>query len=117
MESKIKVYIPKEYFKHAGYTKDEESNATATGDAKSRTSMKSLQMPRKPQTPFKERFNEKLEYPNAQSQKSGSKVNNKLLMLRHVGPGANGDDSISVLSGVISLVDDFKSKATASDHM
>ena len=39
MESKIKVYIPKEYFKDAGYIKDEESDAVATGDAKSRTSI------------------------------------------------------------------------------
>jgi hypothetical protein len=116
VESNIKVYIPKEYFKHTGYIKDEES-AAATGDAKSRTSMKSRQMPRKPQTPFKERFNEKLEYPNAPSQKSGSKVINQGPRLRHVGPGANGDDSISVLSRVISQVDDFKSKASASDLM
>ena len=116
VESNIKVYIPKEYFKHTGYIKDEES-AAASGDAKSRTSMKSRQMPRKPQTPFKERFNEKLEYPNAPSQKSGSKVINQGPRLRHVGPGANGDDSISVLSRVISQVDDFKSKASASDLM
>ena len=79
--------------------------------------MKSRQMPRKPQTPFKDRFNEKLEYPNAPSQKSASKVINQGPKLRHVGPGANGDDSISVLSRVISQVDDFRSKASASDIM
>ena len=64
VDSNIKVYIPKDYFRHTGYLKDDES---AAGDAKSRTSIKTRQMPRKPQTPFKERFNEKLEYPNAPS--------------------------------------------------
>ena len=59
-DSNIKVYIPKEYFKHAGYIKDEG----LTEDGRSRISVKtSRQQPRKPQTPFKDRFNEKLEYP------------------------------------------------------
>ena len=116
VDSNIKVYIPKEYFKHTGYLKDEET-AAAVGEVKSRSSMKSRQMPRKPQTPFKERFNEKLEYPNAPSQKSGSKVINQGPKLRHVGPGGNGDDAVSVLSRVISQVDDIRSKATASDIM
>jgi len=51
----VKVFIPKQYFKHAGYIKNDESVASEVG---------SRAQPRKPQTPFKERFNEKLEYPN-----------------------------------------------------
>lgn len=99
VDSNIKVFIPKEYFKHTGYIKDDE---TAGGDAKSRTSMKSRQMPRKPQTPFKERFNEKLEYPHGPpSQKSGTKIINQGPRIRHVG-GTAGDDAVSVLSRVIS---------------
>lgn len=105
-DSNIKVYIPKEYFKHTGYIKDEE-------DGK----MQSRQQPRKPQTPFKERFNEKLEYPGAPSQKSGKQmINNQAARIRHVGgPGAGGDDSVSVLSKMVSQVDDTRSKAASSE--
>jgi|LauGreDrversion4_2_1035121.scaffolds.fasta_scaffold234113_2 hypothetical protein len=38
VDSNIKVYIPKEYFKHTGYIKDDE---TAGADVKSRTTSKS----------------------------------------------------------------------------
>lgn len=38
VDSSIKVYIPKDYFRHTGYLKEDES---ATADNKSRTSMKS----------------------------------------------------------------------------
>lgn len=53
-DSSMKVFIPKEYFKHAGYT--EKSETASTID-------QTRAQPRKPQIPFKERFNEKLEYP------------------------------------------------------
>jgi hypothetical protein len=39
VDSNIKVYIPKEYFKHTGYLKEED--AGTAGEEKSRTSMKS----------------------------------------------------------------------------
>jgi hypothetical protein len=90
VDSNIKVYIPKEYFKHTGYLKDEEGAPN-----------QSRQQPRKPQTPFKERFNEKLEYPSAApSQKSGKQmINHQAPRVRHVG-GAS-DETASVLSKVI----------------
>lgn len=62
-DSNIKVYIPKEYFRHTGYLKEDDTR----GDVNSHVSNKSRQLPKKPQTPFKERFNEKLEYPHAPS--------------------------------------------------
>jgi hypothetical protein len=70
VESNIKVYIPKEYFKHTGYL--QEGEEPERSELKSRASNKSRQThTKKSQTPFKERFNEKLEYPHAASQKSG----------------------------------------------
>jgi hypothetical protein len=39
VDSNIKVYIPKEYFKHTGYLKEEDT--AKVGEERSRTSMKS----------------------------------------------------------------------------
>ena len=113
-DSNIKVYIPKEYFKHTGYIKDDQSsNATNEKQQSRGGTVQSRQQPRKPQTPFKERFNEKLEYPNAPpSNKLGKQMINQIPRVRHVGGGVNAEDAVSVMSKVVSQVDDTRSKAT-----
>ncbi|TNV82348.1 hypothetical protein FGO68_gene7404 [Halteria grandinella] len=91
-QSRIKVFIPKEYFKHAGYIK---------ADQVSTSTLEQRQQPKKPQIPFKERFNEKLEYGG---QKPGARkliVTNANNTHRKVTGG--GDDTASVLSKAVSL--------------
>jgi DNA/RNA endonuclease G (NUC1) len=56
----MKVYIPKEYYKHVGYIKEDVS------DTASAAAVESRMQPRQRQIPFKERFNEKLEYPKGE---------------------------------------------------
>jgi len=62
-KSNMKMFIPKEYFKHAGYIIKKSETASSTT-----TSIDQRQQPRRPQIPFKERFNEKLEYPASSTQ-------------------------------------------------
>ena len=68
--STMKVFIPKEYFKHAGYIDDIKSQYTES-EISNMNRHVTPRVKKSTQQPFKERFNEKLEYPASQkSEKS-----------------------------------------------
>ena len=104
--SDIKVFIPKDYFKHAGYIRPETADSST---------IEQRPQPRKPQIPFKERFNEKLEYPAPTAKGFKRLINNlNLTDQQSVSSRRVGEDSVSMLSKALSQAPTCKASEAGS---
>lgn len=102
-ESKMRVYIPKAYYKHVGAIKNNSSVATSIENTS-----RGRAQPRRPQIPFKDRFNEKLEYPAPLSSTSASANRQRKI----INAAKKQSDTLSVISRTTTLTADNKSQVS-----